>query len=487
MTDDDDDGGRGHERWARFRFAVVGPLLAAPPAKGELGKALEELAAKTWRHPITKAPSTWAPSTIERWYYEAKHAPVDPVGALRRKLRKDIGRVFALGEALQAKLVAQYRDHKSWSVQLHRDNLAVLAEEDPTLGRAPSYSTVRRFLRQHGLDRRRQLGPRGSPGAARAAARLEQREVRGYEAEYVNGLWHLDFHKTALKVVLRSGDLVAPILLGVLDDRSRLCCHAQWYLDETAESLVHGVCQALQKRGLPRSAYMDNGGAMEADETRNGFERLGIVQDNTLPYSPYQNAKMEVFWTQVEGRLRKMLEGVTDLTLAQLNEATQAWVEIEYHHKVHDETHQTPLARYLAGPDAGRPCPGSEDLRRAFLAEVRRTQRRSDGTLTIEGVRFEVPNRYRTLRRVSVRYASWDLGRAFLLDPHSGGILCPLYPIDRARNADGRRRRIEPPAITEAPPPSGMAPLLRKLLAQYAATGLPPAYLPQPDPEEEQP
>ena len=30
-------------------------------------------------------------------------------------------------------------------------------------------------------------------------------------------------------------------------------------------------------------------------------------------------------------------------------------------------------------------------------------------------------------------------------------------------------------------PSSGMAPLLRQLIAEYAATGLPPAYLPTPD------
>ena len=30
-----------------------------------------------------------------------------------------------------------------------------------------------------------------------------------------------------------------------------------------------------------------------------------------------------------------------------------------------------------------------------------------------------------------------------------------------------------------SPPPSGIAPLLRALMAEYAATGLPPAYLPK--------
>ncbi|RLA59412.1 MAG: IS481 family transposase, partial [Epsilonproteobacteria bacterium] len=40
-----------------------------------------------------------------------------------------------------------------------------------------------------------------------------------------------------------------------------------------------------------------------------------------------QNAKQEVFWATIEGRLMAMLSGVDDLTLARLNEITQAWVE----------------------------------------------------------------------------------------------------------------------------------------------------------------
>mgnify|MGYP006197459033 CR=1 FL=1 len=45
-----------HERWASFRFSVVGQLLAAPPPKGMLRRELKQLAARMWRHPITGAP-----------------------------------------------------------------------------------------------------------------------------------------------------------------------------------------------------------------------------------------------------------------------------------------------------------------------------------------------------------------------------------------------------------------------------------------------
>ena len=44
---------RSHEQWARFRFSVVGPLLAAPPERGQLQSQLEKLAAQKWRHPIS--------------------------------------------------------------------------------------------------------------------------------------------------------------------------------------------------------------------------------------------------------------------------------------------------------------------------------------------------------------------------------------------------------------------------------------------------
>ena len=67
-------------------------------------------------------------------------------------------------------------------------------------------------------------------------------------------------------------------------------------------------------------------------------------------------------------------------------------------------------------------------------------------------------------------------------------LLCALYPLDKAANADGRRRRVEPAAPTPleaAPPTSPIAPLLRQLMADYAATGLPPAYLPSSTDEED--
>jgi len=474
------DASGGKEKWAHFRFSVIGHLLAAPCEAGQLTVELDELAKKMWRHPISGEWKQLGRSTIERWYYQALAEPNDPVGVLARKVRQDYGTHPSMGRELGDLLTHQYRQHPNWSYQLHADNLAALVKRDPGLGKTPSYPSVLRFMQAHGLIKRPRRGRGHTAGVEAAEKRFENFEVRSYETEYVNSLWHGDFHHGSLRVLLPDGQWGGVELFGILDDCSRLCPHAQWYFAETARNVIHGLNQGFEKYDLPRAFMSDNGSAFIAAETVQGLTRLGIIHERTLPHSAYQNAKQEVFWAQVEGRLLAMLEGCTDLTLAQLNQATVAWVEMEYNRKVHSELGETPLSRFLTAKSVARPCPASKELKQAFTATISRTQRRSDGTITLNGVRFELPSRYRHLKRVTLRYASWDLSHVHLSDPNSGQIICRLYPLDKHKNADGQRRRKEP-LIDAAPqsPEGGMAPLLEKLIADYAATGLPPAYLPK--------
>jgi putative transposase len=472
---------RIHDRWAQLRFSVIGQLLAAPPPKGELRSEFDNLAEREWRHPATGEPVKFAATTIRRWYYQAVRERHDPVKVLRRKVRTDAGHQIAMSDAVRKALLEQYAAHKSWSVKLHHDNLVALAEIFSDLRPVPSYWTVRRFFRSLGLEKQRRLTSKQTEGARQAETRLLRREVRSYEAEFVNGLWHWDAHVGSVQVLTPRGEQEHPVLFGVLDDRSRLACHLQWFMAETAENVAHGLSQAFQKRDLPRSGLSDNGGAMTADEIKEGLARLGILLETTLPYSPYQNSKIEILWTSVEGRLLAMLEHVPDLTLAKLNEITQAWVEHDYNRKIHSEIGEAPITRFLAGPNVTRPCPDSTALRMAFTKSDSRTQRKSDGTIVIQGRRFEVPNQYRHLTRIEVRYASWDLSFIHLVDERTGQVLCRLFPQDKARNASGLRRGLDPisPVPLDVPPPEGIPPLLAKILNEQAATGLPPAYLPK--------
>ena len=472
-------------RWARLRFSIVGPLLAAPPNPGELQSALAKLAETTYCHPTTGEPVQFGVSTLERWYYMAKNHPDDPVSALARKLPSHAGTHPSLPTALEQALYAQYQQYPRWSYKLHYDNLVALAKQHAELGKIPSYQTVSRFMKEKGLfKQRRAKGKQGNSDT------FEAREMRSFELEHVHALWHADFHVGSRHVLLPSGQWAPCYLLGFIDDRSRLCCHLQWYLQQTAETFVHGLSQAILKRGLPRMLLTDNGSPMLAAEPTEGLHRLGIIHHTTLPYTPAQNAKQEVFWAQVEGRLMPMLEAETALTLPLLNQATQAWVELDYHHTVHRELADTPVKVALSGSSVGRPSPDSTTLRHMFRTEVVRTQRRSDGTITVGGVRFELPSRYRTLLRPTVRFARWDLTTVALVAPQTDTILCELYPLDKHKNATGNRRPVEPLAAASASgsqvleplhepiSSNSIAPHLQSLMDQYAANGVPPAYLP---------
>jgi len=130
-----------------------------------------------------------------------------------------------------------------------------------------------------------------------------------------------------------------------------------------------------------------------------------------------------------------------------------------------------------------RPCPHAAALRLAFTRTERRTLRKSDGTAVIEGRRFEVPNHYRHLPLLEVRYATWDLTQVHLVDPQTGTVLCRLLPQDKAANASGLRRSLRPltaePVTPTSPPARGIGPLLERMIDRQVATGLPPAYLPK--------
>ena len=58
---------------ARLRFSIIGALLAAPPAQGELLGVLRALAAKHWRDPATRIQQRFT----RRRLYQIRMADLD--------------------------------------------------------------------------------------------------------------------------------------------------------------------------------------------------------------------------------------------------------------------------------------------------------------------------------------------------------------------------------------------------------------------------
>jgi len=209
----------------------------------------------------------------------------------------------------------------------------------------------------------------------------------------------------------------------------------------------------------------------------------------------YQNGKQETLWATLEARLMAMIDSDKQLTLDQLNRLTQVWLEHDYHRKLHSEIGTTPLKRFVEGESLMRDAPDAQTLRYAFTKRAARRQRRSDGTCTLEGRRFEIPSRFGHLETVTLRYARWDLSDVQMIDPDTGVSISRLYPLDKVANANAVRRAREPRyanttqvinsnttlAPVDVVDEQGLSPLMRKLVREFAATGLPPGFISSPD------
>jgi hypothetical protein len=191
----------GPKSWEQLRFAVIGPLLSSPPKHGELKAELIRLSQKLWLHPITGELSQFKFSTIENWLYRARKKSNDPVGALKREVRSDCGKI-SINPKLQEALQAQHKDHPTWSYMLHRDNLVALVEKEADLGPMPSYSTICRLMKAKGMTKKKKKKWQEN----RVEVIWKDVEVRSYETEYVGSLWHFDFHHASRTILAPNGE-----------------------------------------------------------------------------------------------------------------------------------------------------------------------------------------------------------------------------------------------------------------------------------------
>ena len=457
---------RTRRQVAEFRYSVLGHLLAQPLEAGELAQRLRDLAQRSWLEPGRDYPETFTVRTLERWYGKVKKKPADPISALLPARRSDAGNVKALSSEHQLWLRKNFRKYQKWSWALHWDNL-----RETELKQVPSYATVVRWMRSQSLFPEKTAG-----------IRRKKREVRSFESSFPGELWHFDGHKGSRMVVDDAGQYRETRCIAFLDDHSRLCCHCQWVSGESAEEVVHIFLQALLKRGMPRKVQSDNGSGMIAAEFESGVKNLGIIHEKTIPRSPFQNGKIESFWRPLESRLLAMLEHVKPLTLETLNKVTQAWVEQEYNKSIHSETKEKPIDRFLAEKNVLRRTPDFVALRRAFRMIISRKQRRSDGTVTIDGVRFEVPSQYRHMDHLTLAYARWNLAQATIVDSSSFVKVIDIFPVNKANNALGHRKFLTEPSPILLPEAESnnnhLPPLLVRLLQEHSQENIIAGYIP---------
>ena len=419
---------------ALWRYQVIASLLCLDAAaRGALHHAIMALSLRVFEHP-KKGPITLGFGTIEEWYYAYKKENLE---GLKLRRRSDHGKSRKIDDATAEKIEAIAAAHPALDGKGIQKELAVALKDSEQT--PPSLSTLYRFLKATGLDRRNV--PRHA-------------DHKAYAFDFAGDCWQGDV-MYGPTIVTKDGKRKKTFLIAILDDATRLIAHAEFYFDDDLRSLRDCVKQALLKRGCPKRFYFDNGKIFRSRMMLAVAARLGIHLIHTKPYKPQGRAKLERFFGTVRRSFLKRIDLSKLDDLAAFNRLLFAFVEGEYHRSPHRGIEkETPLDRWMRLSDGIRPLPRDVDLDRLFLEETCRRVTK-DGTFSLNSIAFEAGPRF-IAQKLVVRFDPFDLRRAFLALPND--VLLEVFPVDLRQNRNAKR---DPPRDQPKPPVN--APKLRAL------------------------
>jgi putative transposase len=403
------------EQIAIFRFGVIFPLLEKNIAWGEQKKLLQQLSCRQWEIPFSNRTHIGG-ATILNWVRRYRDGG-ERIEALFPSDRSDCGRQRSISDETLAALLHIRKEKPSFTIK----KVVEEAYKRKIISKADriALSSVYRLFRIHDQKTRK-----------------KQEDMRRFEVELSNDLWQADaLH--AMKVT-HEGKLRKSYLFVILDDKSRMIVGSGFYLDESADSFINCLSKALKSRGIPRILYVDNGSSFRNHRLAIGCAALQISLRYATAYRPEGSGKVERFNKTVRMQfLPDILEGIS---LEELNQRWQKYLDTVYHQRRHSSTGQTPLQRYLDDAHALRGAP--EQLPDYFRHREERTVS-NDRTIRLSNRVYQVPLGLAGMR-VELRFETLDRVELFV-DGKSHGFIeeVPLHAnsrIGRVRNQSDEQR-----------------------------------------------
>lgn len=222
----------------------------------------------------------------QTFYYWARREATEGEEGLENRStapRRSPGRIQ---RTLESQIVDMRTAHRRWGARRIRDELLRKGVA------APARSTIEQVIERNGLGR----APAPKPPAP----------IR-FERQRVNELWQTDAKQWALS------DGTEVEIISCLDDRSRLCCAIEAFLELSGNAAISVFDAACDEWGPPESVLSDRGSIFtgRTKHTVCDFERhvwtKGVYTLNGRPYHPQTQGKVERFhrtlieWLEDEG------------------------------------------------------------------------------------------------------------------------------------------------------------------------------------------
>lgn len=362
---------------AYLKMRVLGAVEMAT------GKSIRERIRKTAKLLFVDEegnPRSFTWRTISTWYYRYKNHGVTGVTA-RERSDKGKTRKISPEELMEAinQVLPYFIDKRYNRFDIYRMCIekGILTKEQL----APT--TYYRFIREYDLLK----------------DNIEHNKKRlAFAMEHANDLWQAD--TMFGPYVNHMGRMVQTKLIAFIDDASRVICHAQFFLNETIDSLITALKAAFYKRGVPKQLYVDNGSIYCSQEITLICSRVGCILRHTPVRDGASKGKIERFFRTVRDRFLDRRLDLSSIDI--LNKQLTQWVEEEYNSSTHSAIGMAPINRFALDMKFINFLPPNEANDELFYAEEKRTVKK-DNTFSFKNIRYE-PDADLRNRQITIRF-----------------------------------------------------------------------------------
>jgi len=257
------------EEIALLKYSAIIPLVNGFFEDGKSKQDFFRFAASHEYSMPDGSKKSFAPATIERWYYSYKKYGFN---SLYPESRSDEGESRKLDDELK-KTIAYYLCNfprmSSTAIRQKMIKDGLISPSDV------SESTVRRFART----------VRENSGVT------ELKDIRRYEREHVNEVWCGD---SSVSLYIKEGGVKKRVyVIALIDDASRMIVGIDAFFNDNFENLLSVMKSAVAKHGIPKVWNFDNGSNYRNKQIELLAARIGSCINYCKPYTPVAKAKIE--------------------------------------------------------------------------------------------------------------------------------------------------------------------------------------------------
>jgi transposase InsO family protein len=402
------------QKIALFRYSLIASAVVGTYEAPSLAQHLRNVATKKHLHPDgTYVNVTF--HSLERWFYRYKKLGLQGITPVKRA---DAGKTRVLPE--QA-ILEIYEIKEKFPYITGKAVYKKLIEAGTINAADTSLATIHRFIKNNDLK---------SPAA-------DQQAVKAFEMEFANDCWQADTtHGPIIKINGKKSQLY---LIVFIDDASRMVTHWQFYLNDNAINMQDAFKQAIAKFGIPKMAFVDNGGPYDNLQLNLICASLGIVLAHTRPKIPRGRGKVERHFRTVKDGWMNCTDWNEFDSIEELSASFAEYFSREYTNDIHSTIKCTPKERFMRDYEKIRHIP-IEQLNFHFLHR-KECRVYNDATIKLLGEVYETPQKY-IGAKIKVRYMPTDMSELFIYSD-DGKLLHTIYPVKKVENSKIKRAAID--------------------------------------------